>query len=100
MEKRFLIKWEIDEFAENPLEAIRKAIAAFPHENNTDSLATVFTVEEIDINSNKVIATHEIDLLDEDGLPISDNEEKIEPELRKSLLENGFTEPDPDVHIL
>lgn len=70
MEKRFTIKWEIDEFAETPLEAIRKAIAAFPHENNNDTLATVFDVEEIDINSNKVIATHQIDILDEDGLPV------------------------------
>jgi len=66
MEKRFTIKWEIDEFAENPLEALKKAIAAFPHEGNEDTLATVFDVEEIDINSNKVITTHQIDLLDEE----------------------------------
>lgn len=74
MEKRYLVKWEIDEFAETPLEAIRKAIAAMPTDSNPDTLATVFSVEEIDINSNKVVATHEIDLLDEDGLPIEEND--------------------------
>lgn len=65
MEKRFTIKWEIDQFAENPLEAIRKAIAAMPTENNTDTLATVFDVEEIDENG-KVVSKVQIDLLDED----------------------------------
>lgn len=86
MEKRFTIKWEIDEFAETPLEAIRKAIAAFPHENNNDTLATVFDVEEIDINSNKVIATHQIDILDEDGLPIEEKDE-FEKELDEEELQ-------------
>ena len=78
MEKRFLIKWEIDEYAETPLKAIHKAIAAMPHSMNFDTLATVFTVEEFDINSNKVIATHEIDLFDKDGLPFEENMFTIE----------------------
>lgn len=64
MEKRFVIKWEIDQFAENPLEAIQKAIEAFPHENNPDTLATVFDVVEKDENG-KVVNEVQIDLLEE-----------------------------------
>lgn len=71
MEKRFTIKWEIDEFAENPLEALRKAILAMPVEANEQTLATVFNVEEIDINSNKVVATHQIDILEDDCNPFN-----------------------------
>lgn len=76
MEKRYVIKWEIDEFATSPLDAIRKAILSFPHEKNEDSQATVFDVEEIDINSNKVVNKIQIDTLDEGCNPFQDNKEE------------------------
>ena len=82
MEKRFTIKWEIDQFAENPLEAIRKAIAAMPTENNTDTLATVFDVEEIDENG-KVVSKVQIDLLDEEEDEFQ--KELDEEELQKTM---------------
>lgn len=63
-EKRFVVKWEIDEYADSPLEAIRKAIEALPHEHNEDTLATVFDVEELDENG-KVVSTSQIDVLEE-----------------------------------
>ncbi len=85
-EKRFLIKWEIDEFASTPLEAIRKAIAAFPHENNNDTLATVFDVEEIDINSNKVLSKVQIDILD--GV----EEESVDLDARNKAIEEDEAE--------
>lgn len=63
-EKRYVIKWEIDTFASSPLEAVQKAIMAMPTLANEDSIATVFTVEEIDINTNEIVSTEEIDLLE------------------------------------
>jgi hypothetical protein len=65
MKKRFTIKWEIDEFAETPLEALRKALLALPCEENKDTLATVFEVSEIDINTNAVKNTVQIDILEQ-----------------------------------
>jgi hypothetical protein len=92
MEKRFQIKWEIDQFAENPLEAIRKAIAAFPHENNEDTLATVFDVQEIDENG-KVVNTEQIDLLDEEE---SNNQEDIASVISITDTINWFNSLDDD----
>lgn len=82
MEKRYLVKWEIDEFAENPLEAIKKAIAAMPTDSNEDTLATVFDVEEIDENG-KTVDKFQIDVLEvnpfdpEDVANYKEDEHKI-----------------------
>lgn len=112
MEKRYVIKWEIDEFASSPLEAIKKAIQAMPVEANEDTLATVFDVEELDENG-KTVNKFQIDVLevnpfDSDDVeefnekdhtlleynPMTNNksDEVIEPELRKALLKSGFKE--------
>lgn len=64
MEKRYVVKWEIDQVGENPLEAIKQAILALPHVGNSDTLATVFDVVELDINTNEVIKTYQIDILE------------------------------------
>jgi len=77
--REFRVTWTIDENATNPLEAIRKAIAALPHEQNEDTIATVFDVEELDENS-KVIATHQIDTLEEGSNPFSDEDLKAAEE--------------------
>jgi len=84
MEKRFLIKWEIDEFAETPLEAIKKAIKAMPTDSNPDTMATIFDVEEIDINSNKVVATHQIDILELEEESGQDRESYTDDQDRKN----------------
>jgi hypothetical protein len=81
-EKRFTIKWEIDYFATSPLEAIQKAIAAFPTEGN-DTLATVFDVEEIDGNG-KIVNKVQIDLLDEE-------DDEFETELDNEALEKTMS---------
>lgn len=65
MSRHFLVCWEIDEFADTPLEAIRQAIAAFPHAGNPDSLATIFDVRELD-ECGQVVRLHSIDLEEED----------------------------------
>lgn len=82
MEKRFVVKWEIDEFAQNPLEAIKKAILALPHNGNEDTLATVFDVEELDVNG-KLVKKFQIDVLEvnpfdpEDVANYKEDEHKI-----------------------
>jgi hypothetical protein len=42
-EKLFHVTWEIDEYAENPVEAARKALG---RQRNPDSIATVFDVTD------------------------------------------------------
>lgn len=85
-EKRFLIKWEIDEYATTPLEALRKAIEAMPVPSNEDTQATVFDIEEID-EKGKVVSKIQIDVLDEGCNPFEDEFEKEldEEELQKTM---------------
>jgi hypothetical protein len=90
-EKHYTIKWEIDEFAINPIEAIKKAIAAFPHDWNggdLDTLATVFDVEEI--KDSKVVSKVQIDILEEDEKPLDrvlELLEKVEESLPLNLMD-------------
>lgn len=88
MEKHYVVTWKIDEFTSNPLEAIRKAIAALPHEQNEDTIATVFDVEEIDGNG-KVVKTFQIDVLEEDSNPFDiDDLNKANKEIPESWIVN------------
>jgi hypothetical protein len=90
MEKQFRITWSIDEWAENPIDAIKKAIESMPTEANPDSIATVFEV--IEVKNGKFVegSAKEIDLqnvlyfkneggfyttvLTQDGEPTDENE--------------------------
>jgi hypothetical protein len=65
MGKKYLVKWEIVQFANSPLEAIKKAIEEMPVPTNDDTLETVFDVEEIGENG-KVLNKVRIDILMED----------------------------------
>jgi hypothetical protein len=85
-EKHYRIIWTIDQFAESPLEAIKQAIASMPN-GNPSSIATLFTVEEID-SKNKIASTQEIDLLS------NEHEDKIINDLEQSLWDSPTGSPD------
>lgn len=64
MEKQFRIVWKIDKWANSPEEAIAKAILSMPVPSNEETLATVFTVTEMDENSKPAKKSVNIDTLE------------------------------------
>lgn len=63
--RRFLVTWQIDEFASSPRAA---AMQALKQQRDPASIATVFKVQEFDAGGELLPAVTEIDLLDTDGL--------------------------------
>lgn len=67
-EKRYLVKWEIDEYATSPEEAIAKAILAMPVPANEETLATVFDVIEYNENGKHHLQIDTLELEGEEEL--------------------------------
>ena len=59
-DRRFLVTWQIDEFARSPREA---AVQALKQQRDPDSIATVFTVREFAADGELLPVVTEIDLL-------------------------------------
>lgn len=64
-DRRFLVTWQIDEFAGSPREA---AVQALKRQRDPDSIATVFEVQEFTDGGELLPAVTEIDLLGMDGV--------------------------------
>ena len=59
-DRRFLVTWQIDEFASSPREAAKQALK---HQRDPDSIATVFEVQEFAADGELLPAVTTIDLL-------------------------------------
>ncbi len=51
MEKHYLVTWQIDEFADSPEQAAKQALE---RQRNPESIATIFTVVDVDDKFQKV----------------------------------------------
>lgn len=60
--KRYAITWEIDVWADSPLDAAKEALRM---QRNAESLATVFDVAEISETLNQAYKSERIDLAED-----------------------------------